>query len=84
MFLLQTTWFGSIDGPTYSGAAIDQKVRTPHPPEAIAHLEDMDERLERLEKDIAKALNEGDLAKVRRLSRQWSHIWLLNRVRRYA
>jgi hypothetical protein len=41
----------------------------------------MEERLARIERDIAKALNAGDLARVRRLSKQWSRIWLLSRVK---
>jgi len=44
----------------------------------------MDERLARIEKDIAKALNNGDLARVRRLAKQWSRLWLLNRVKQHG
>jgi hypothetical protein len=40
------------------------------------------ERLTRIEEAIAKALNAGDLALVRRLSKQWSRLWLLERVKR--
>jgi hypothetical protein len=35
----------------------------------------MKERLARIERDIAKALNAGDLARVRRLSKQWSRLY---------
>jgi hypothetical protein len=44
----------------------------------------MDDHLARLENDIAKALNTGDLARVRRLAKQWSRLWLLDRVRRHG
>ena len=40
----------------------------------------MEEKLARIEEAIAKALNAGDLARVRRLSKQWSRLWLLGRV----
>ncbi|MDR2931062.1 MAG: hypothetical protein LBV06_09205 [Propionibacteriaceae bacterium] len=35
----------------------------------------MTERLEHIERDIATALNAGDLARVRRLSKQWSRLY---------
>lgn len=39
------------------------------------------ERLARLETDIAKAVNAGDLAKARRLSKQWSRLWLAEHIK---
>jgi hypothetical protein len=42
----------------------------------------VEERLARIEAAIAEALNAGDLARVRRLAKQWSRLWLLKRVRR--
>jgi hypothetical protein len=42
----------------------------------------MDERLALTEKEIARALNADHLAGVRRLSKQWSRLWLLERVKR--
>jgi hypothetical protein len=47
-----------------------------------AYLTDVKDRLTRIERDIAGALNAGDLARVRRLSKQWSRLWLLERVKR--
>jgi len=44
----------------------------------------MEERLARIEKDIAKALNDGDLARVRRLSKQWSRLWLTQKVKQHG
>jgi hypothetical protein len=42
----------------------------------------MKDRLAQLERDIAEALGAGDLARVRRLSKQWSRLWLQDRVKR--
>jgi len=39
------------------------------------------ERLARIEADIAKAVNAGDLAKARRLSKQWTKLWLARHVK---
>ncbi len=59
-----------VEGPQ-GGSRVTGKVRR-------AYLDGMQERLARIEKDIAKALGDGDLARVRRLSKQWSRLWLLN------
>ena len=48
------------------------------------YLAGMDERLAQIEKEIAKALNLGNLARVRRLSKLWSLLWLLDRVKSRA
>jgi hypothetical protein len=60
--------------PHHAEATFGQKVRP-------AYLTGMKERLARIERDIAKALNAGDHARVRRLSKQWSRLWLLDWVK---
>jgi hypothetical protein len=44
----------------------------------------VDERLRQIETKIAVALNKGDMALVRRLSKLWSRLWLLDRVKSRA
>jgi hypothetical protein len=63
--------------PKPGRAAVAEKVRRDHlAPAAASHLTGMEARLARVEKAIAEALNTGDLARVRRLSKQWSRLHL--------
>jgi hypothetical protein len=41
----------------------------------------MDETLARIERDIAQAVNAGDLTRARQLSEQWHRLWLLERAK---